>query len=134
MKYIAVFDLPEGYKMGCAVGKMINPEGKEIYKEEDFENVYAQIEPLSEEKAEIFKLFNTVNRVIQNLGLSNAYDMPSFWSKDRKHYTVIPTKYHKGYMKALEDVEREVRLRFGFSERDNVVPYLYQFEAKGDEE
>ena len=48
MKYIAIFDLPEGYKMGCACGKMINPEGKEVYQPEDFENVYAQVEPLSE--------------------------------------------------------------------------------------
>ena len=40
MKYIAIFDLPEGYKMGCAMGKMINPEGKDIYNEEDFVNVY----------------------------------------------------------------------------------------------
>ena len=134
MKYIAVFDLPEGYKMGCAVGKMINPEGKETYKEEDFKNVYAQIEPLSEEKAEIFKRFDTVNRVMQDLGLSNAYDMPSFWSKDRKHYTVIPTKYHKGYMKALEDVEREIRLRFGFSERDNVIPYIPPFKVEEEQD
>lgn len=36
MKYIAIFDLPEG---------------KDIYNEEDFENVYAQIEPLSEPTA-----------------------------------------------------------------------------------
>jgi len=28
-------------------------------------------------------------------------------------------------MKALEDVEKEVRKRFGFAERDNVVDYFY---------
>ena len=38
---------------------------------------------------------------------------------------VIPTKYHKGYMKALEDVEREIRNRFGFAERENVVSYFF---------
>ena len=129
MKYIAIFDLPDGYKMGCAAGKMINPEGKEVYNEEDFENVYAQIEPLSEQQAEVFERFNSVSRIMSDLGLSNAYDMPSFWCNNRKDYKVIPTKYHQGYMKALEDVENEVRKRFGFSERSNVIdtmPYIFK--------
>lgn len=122
MKYIAVFDLPDGYKMGCAFGKMISEKNmaKEIYDSDDFENCYAHIEPLSEQKAEVFMRFNTVERIIGDLGLSNAYDMPSFWTK-RGEYKVINTKYHQGYMQALEDVEKEVRLRFGFSERDNVI-------------
>lgn len=129
MKYIAIFDLPDGYKMGCACGKMISAEAraKEIYTEEDFENCYAQIEPLSEQKAEVLKHFNTVERIIDELGMSNAYDMPSFWCNKGKDYKVIPTKYHQGYMQALEDVEREVRLRFGFSERDNVVDMVAPF-------
>jgi hypothetical protein len=121
MKYIAIFNVPEGYKMGCAMGKIINPEGKEIYNEEDFENVYAQIEPLSEEKAEIFEKYNTINRIMQDLGISNAYDMPGFWCNNGKDYTVIPTKYHKGYMQALEDIEKEIRERFGFADRNNVI-------------
>ena len=125
MKYIAIFDIPEGYKMGCAMGKMINPEGKDIYNEEDFENVYAQIEPLSEAKAEVFERFNTVSRIMQDLGIGCAYDMPSFWYNNQKDYKVIPTKYHQGYMKALEDVEKEVRKRFGFAERENVVDYSF---------
>ena len=116
MKYIAIFDLPEGYKMGCAVGKMIKPEGKEVFHEEDYENVYAQTEPLSEEKAEVFDRFNTVTRIMRDLGLSCAYDMPSFWCNNGS-YKVIQTKYHQGYMQALADVEKEVRMRFGFSER-----------------
>ena len=120
MKYIAIFDIPDGYGIGCAVAK-IAPKGKERYEEEDYDNAYAQVESLSEEKAEIFERFNTVSRVMFDLGLSNAYDMPSFWSNKRKDYTVIPTKYHKGYMQALEDVEREVRKRFGFAEKDNVL-------------
>lgn len=120
MKYIAVFDIPDDYGFGCAVAK-IAPKGRDRYEVEDFENAYAQIEPLSEEKAEIFERFNTVNRVMSDLGLANAYDMPSFWSNNGSSYTVIPTKYHKGYMQALEDVEREIRMRFGFSERDNVI-------------
>ena len=126
MKYIAIFDLPEGYKMGCASGKMISAENraKEIYNEEDFENVYAQIEPLSEQKAEVFERFNTVTRVMQDLGIANAYDMPSFWCNNRKDYKVIQTKYHQGYMKALEDIENEVRKRFGFSERSNVIDMM----------
>lgn len=128
MKYIAIFNLPEGYKMGCAVGKMINPEGKEVFKEKDFENVYAQIEPLSEQQTEVFERFNIVNRVIDDLGLSNAYDMPSFWCNNRTKYKVIPTKYHQGYMQALKDVENEIRRRFGFAERDYVldVPFYWK--------
>ena len=121
MKYIAIFDLPEGYKMGCACGKMINPEGKDVYKPEDCENVYAQVEPLSEKGAEVFEKFNTVTRILQDLGVGCAYDMPSFWCNGGKDYKVISTKYHQGYMKALEDVEKEVRERFGFSERENVI-------------
>jgi hypothetical protein len=121
MKYIAIFDLPEGYKMGCACGKMINPEGKEVYQPEDFENVYAQIEPLSEQQGEVFERFNTMVKIIQTLGMECAYDMPSFWCNDRKDYKVIPTKYHQGYMQALKDVEKEVRERFGFSDRENVI-------------
>lgn len=120
MKYIAVFDIPDDYGIGCAVAK-IAPKGKDVYEEKDFENAYAQIEPLSEQKAEMFESFNATERIMQDLGISNAYDMPSFWSKGGKDYTVIPTKYHKGYMQALEDVEREVRKRFGFAERDNVL-------------
>ena len=121
MKYIAIFDLPEGYKMGCACGKMINPEGKEVYQPEDFENVYAQVEPLSEKGAEVFERFNIVTRILQDLGVGCAYDMPSFWCNGGKDYKVIPTKYHQGYMKALEDVEKDVRKWFGFSERENVI-------------
>ena len=50
MKYIAIFDIPDGYTIGCAVAK-IAPKGKEIYEDSDFENEYAQTEPLSEKKA-----------------------------------------------------------------------------------
>ena len=122
MKYIAIFDLPEGYKMGCACGKMISAEKRkqEVLNEEDFENAYANIQPLSEQQAEVFEKFTTVDRVLSELGLSNAYDMPSFWTKN-KDYKVILTKYHQGYMQALEDVEKEIRKRFGFSERENVI-------------
>lgn len=129
MKYIAIFDLPEGYKMGCACGKMISAEAmaKEVHTDEDFENVYAQVEQLSEEKAEVFEKFNTVTRILQDLGVGCAYDMSSFWCHNGKDYKVIPTKYHQGYMQALEDVEREIRKRFGFSERDNLIDMPFHF-------
>ena len=125
MKYIAVFDLPEHYKMGCAIGKMIDPRGKDVYEEKDFENVYAQTEPLTEKQEETFGLFNSVERIIQDLELGCAYDMPSFWFNHGKDYKVIPTKYHKGYMQALEDVEREIRNKFGFAERNNVIDHMW---------
>ena len=50
-----------------------------------------------------------INHVFMDLGMSCAYDMPSFWYHDRKEYKVIPTKYHKGYQKALEDVEEKIK-------------------------
>ena len=133
MKYIAIFDIPDDYVFGCACAK-IAPKGKEVYTDFDFEDCYAEIEPLSEEKAEVFEKYNTTERIMQDLGLSCAYDMPSFWSSDRKRYTVIPTKYHKGYMKALEDVEKEIRLRFGFAERDGaIVDHIFGFDAERKE-
>lgn len=135
MKYIAIFDIPEGYGMGCAVAK-IAQKGKEIYQDEDYEDAYAAIEPLAEEKAEIFELFNTVVSMIHSLGISCAYDMPSFWCNSRKDYKVIPTKFHKGYMQALKDVEREIRKRFGFEDRaKNMVdePMLDCFGGAGED-
>lgn len=132
MKYIAIFDIPDNYGIGCAVAK-IAPKGKEIYSDEDFANAYAQIEPLAEENAEIFDRFNTVDRVLSDLGLHCAYDMPSFWCNNGKDYKVIPTKYHNGYMQALADVEKKVRLRFGFAERDNLISMPFDGLFKAEE-
>ena len=129
MKYIAIFDIPDDYGIVCAIAK-IAPKGKENYSDEDFENAYAQIEPLAEEKAEIFERFNTAERVLQGLGIECAYDMPSFWCNKGTDYKVIPTKFHNGYMQALADVEKEIRLRFGFSERDNMALEYLRQEAK----
>ena len=132
MKYIAIFDIPDDHVIGCAIAK-IAPKGKENYSDEDFENAYAQIEPLAEEKAEIFERFNVAERVIQNLGLGCAWDMPSFWCNNGKDYKVIPTKYHNGYMQALEDVEKEIRMRFGFAERDNLISMPFDGFFKAEE-
>lgn len=123
MKYIAIFNVPDDYNLGCASAK-IAPKGKDVYSEDDYKDAYAQIEPLSDEKTEVFERFNAVNRIMDDLGLSNAYDMPSFWTSDRKNYKVIPTQYHKGYRQALEDMEKEIRNRFGFAERDNILDVL----------
>ena len=134
MKHIAVFDVPDDYVIGCAVAK-IAPKGKEVYTDEDFQNAYAQIETLSDTKTEIFERFNTVERVMQDLGIGCAYDMPSFWYNNGKDYAVIETKYHKGYMQALKDVEEEIRLRFGFAGRDNIVsmPFSQFFKVEDGE-
>lgn len=134
MKYIAIFDIPDDYDIGCAVAK-IAPKGRENYSDEDFTNEYAQIEPLAEEKAEIFERFNAAERVMQDLGLGCAYDMPSFWCNKGKDYKVIPTKFHNGYMQALRDIEKEIRLRFGFAERANLIsmPFDGFFEAEEGE-
>ena len=133
MRYIAVFDIPDGYGMGCACGKMAL-KGKERYEDDDFENCYAQIEPLSEDKAEVLDKYNAVLRIMFDLGLSCAYDMPSFWTHHGKDYKVIQTNWHKGYMKALEDVENEIRKQFGFAERDNVIDHFFNLSKAQDKE
>lgn len=132
MKYIAIFDIPDDYGIGCAIAK-IAPKGKENYSDEDFENAYAQIEPLAEEKAEVFERFNMVETVMQDFGLKCAYDMPSFWCNKGKNYKVIPTKYHNGYMQALVDIEKEIRLCFGFAERDNLISMPFDGFFKAEE-
>lgn len=129
MKYIAVFDVPDNYGIGMAIAKMA-PKGKNNYTDKDFETVYAQVEPLSEEKAEIFELHKAAERVISDLGIHCAYDMPSFWCNKGKDYAVIETKYHKGYMQALSDVEDEIRLRLGFAKRDNITMPLFVTEEE----
>ena len=50
-------------------------------------------------------LWDSLNREIYKLGVDCAYDMPGFRCNNGKSYTVIPTKWHKGYQKALDDVE-----------------------------
>ena len=130
MKYIAIFDIPDDYVIGCAIAKICNKDKNPRY-DSDFENAYAQVEKLASEKAEVLQRFNTVDRVLSDLGLHNAYDMPSFWCNNRKGYKVIPTQYHKGYMQALDDVERDIRLQFGFAERDDILGGFYP--AKPDD-
>ncbi len=53
MKYIAIFDIPDDYGIGCAIAK-IAPKGKEYYSDKDFKNAYAQIEPLNRRNVEEF--------------------------------------------------------------------------------
>ena len=124
MKYIAIFDIPDDYGIGCATAKVIQKD-KYPRCDIDFENAYAQVEPLSNVNAEVLERFNTVDRVLADLGLHNAYNMPSFWYNNGKDYKVIDTKWHKGYMKALADVEKEIRSQFGFAERDDVLGSYY---------
>lgn len=133
MKYIAIFDIPDDYGIGCASAK-IALKGKDIYTDSDFEDAYAQVEPLSERKAEVFERFNAVDRVIQDLNISCCYDMPGFWVNNGKDYKVIPTKYHKGYMQALEDVEKAIRSRFGFAEREEIFMPLFTSDGKEERE
>ena len=127
MKYIAVFDVPDGYSIGCAVAK-IAPKGLETYTNEDFQDLYADVEPLSEVGTEAFELFKSVERIMWDMGINNAYATPSFWCNKGKDFKVIQTNYNKGYAKALEDVEREVRKKFCFAERDYDAPMYTPFE------
>ena len=60
-----------------------------------------------------------IDEVIRELGLNCCYEMPSFWTNNRKDYKVIATKYHKGYLQALEDVEKAVKQRVGWLESES---------------
>ena len=60
-----------------------------------------------------------INEIIRELGLNCCYEMPSFWTNNRKDYKVIQTKYHKGYLQALEDVEKAVKQRVGWLESES---------------
>ena len=124
MKYIAIFDIPDDYVMGRASGMMCPNDGK-VRSDKEYEHIYANIEPLSEKQNELWERYKVFERILSDLGISNSYDMPSFWCNKGKDYTVIPTKFHKGYQKALEDIERAVRLRLGFAEREgNIGEYI----------
>ena len=54
------------------------------------------------------ELNEKIKRVFADLRIRCAYNMPIFWANSGKDYKVIPTKYAKGYQKALEDAEREI--------------------------
>ena len=60
-----------------------------------------------------------VEEVIRELGLNCCYEMPSFWTNNRKDYKVIQTKYHKGYLQALEDVEKAIKQRAEWFENES---------------
>lgn len=61
-------------------------------------------------RADAINAMENINRVFNDLGLSCAYDMPSFWYNNGKDYKVIPTRYHKGYQQALSDAEKRIKL------------------------
>jgi len=50
-----------------------------------------------------------IEHIFANLNYECAFDMPSFWANKGKDYKVIPTNWHKGYQKAIEDVEKAVK-------------------------
>lgn len=60
-------------------------------------------------RQDVLEAYEKIGRAFNALGLDCAYDMPSFWCNGKKDYRVIPTKYHKGYQKALEDAEKKVK-------------------------
>lgn len=45
----------------------------------------------------------------------------------------LNAEYHNGYMQALADVEKEIRLRFGFAERDNLIQMPFDGLFKAEE-
>ena len=59
-----------------------------------------------------------IDRVFNELEVCNAFDRPSFWTKDMSKYVVINDKYHKGYQQALEDVERRIKEIFEEAENE----------------
>lgn len=72
---------------------------------------------IEREKMAYDAALDKVIRIIDEHGLSNAYDRPSFWYNKGKDYKVIPTKYHAGYDQALGDIRAAVKaLREGGEE------------------
>ena len=50
-----------------------------------------------------------IQRIFNKLNTMCAFDIPSFWTTDKngkKQYKVIPDKWHKGYLQALDDAEK----------------------------
>ena len=111
MKYIAVFEVPDGYVMGCAKGK-ICPKDEKARTDKDFENVYASIEPLSAEQEEAFDRYNAFERLIQDLGIHNAYSMPGFWTNNGNDYKfgfADRTDANRCHFDCIEAMEKEER-------------------------
>lgn len=63
------------------------------------------IKALEDKKEAIEK----IDRVFSELNVCNAFDRPSFWTKNMSKYVVIDDKYHKGYQQALGDAERRIK-------------------------
>lgn len=80
-------------------------------------NALPSVQPERKEEKWVEKF----DRIIRELGVNCAYDMPSFWCNQGKNYKVIPTKYHKGYMQALADVEKRMKGAEGCPEKKQFV-------------
>ena len=59
-----------------------------------------------------------INRILRELSVRNAFDMPSFWTNNMSKYVVINDKYHKGYQQALEDAESRIKEIFEEAENE----------------
>lgn len=86
-----------------AMESLSQPEGLKDKLDDAYAHGYTAAE------AKYRKWIEKFNRIIRELGVNCAYDMPSFWCNQGKDYKVIPTQYHKGYMQALADVEERMK-------------------------
>jgi len=68
------------------------------------EGIKATVEPCEDAVSR-----EEVDRILRDLGLHCAYDMPSFWANNGKDYKVIPTKWHKGYQQAVADLDKRLK-------------------------
>ena len=66
------------------------------------------IQALSQEPCDAISR-ESVDRILRDMGVHCAYDMPSFWANKGKDYKVIPTKWHKGYQQAVADFDKRIR-------------------------
>ena len=108
------YEILRGLRVGNGGGKMTREEAikiLEMFLHKDCslertkfaydENTVWHAVDMAYKSLEAWKI---VDRELHDLGVRDAYDMPSFWCHDGKDYKVIPTKYHKGYQQAICDV------------------------------
>ena len=63
----------------------------------------------------------SVNRILRDMGVNCAYDMPSFWANKGKDYKVIPTKWHKGYQQAVADFDKRINELPSVTQKSDVL-------------
>lgn len=68
-----------------------------------FEDGYKRA--VADVKSEMNRRGAEMSEIIEKLGLDAAYSLPGFFCNSHREYKVIETRFFKGYMAALKDIE-----------------------------